>query len=67
MLVTPSESLVHSATVINQTDTGIKYEDLAYTSRNGFASAGANNGHNGTTGVAFLDNPDIIRDFADRS
>lgn len=27
---------------------GIKYEDLAYTSSHGFAAVGANNGKNGT-------------------
>jgi feruloyl esterase len=47
--------------------TGIKYEDIAYGSSNGFATVGANNGHNGTTGVAFLDNPEMVVDFAWRS
>jgi feruloyl esterase len=28
---------------------------------------GTNNGHNGTTGVDFLNNPDIIEDFAYRA
>ena len=44
--------------------TGIKYEDLAYTTANGFAAMGTNNGHNGTTGVTFLGNPDILEDFS---
>jgi feruloyl esterase len=47
--------------------TGIKYEDLAYTTANGFAAMGTNNGHNGTTGVTFLGNPDILEDFAYRA
>ena len=46
---------------------GIKYEDLAYGTSNGFATMGTNNGHNGTTGVDFLNNPDIIEDFAYRA
>ncbi|KAL9118283.1 MAG: hypothetical protein Q9187_005173 [Circinaria calcarea] len=46
---------------------GIKYEDLAYATQNGFASYGSNNGHNGTTGVAFYRNPDVVADFAWRS
>lgn len=46
---------------------GIKYEDLAYTTHYGFASFGSNNGHNGTTGVAFYRNPDVVTDFASRS
>ncbi|KAI9761695.1 MAG: putative feruloyl esterase B-2 [Geoglossum simile] len=45
----------------------IKYEDLAYATSNGFASVGTNNGHNGTSGVAFYNNPDILEDFAYRS
>ena len=46
---------------------GIQYEDLAYTAQNGFATVGTNNGHNGTGGVAFYQNPDIIEDFAYRA
>ncbi|MCJ1429920.1 putative feruloyl esterase B-2 [Sticta canariensis] len=45
----------------------IKYEDLAYTASNGFASFGSNNGHNGTSGVAFDRNPDVVIDYAWRS
>ncbi|SLM37899.1 feruloyl esterase b [Lasallia pustulata] len=45
----------------------IKYEDLAYTTQHGFASVGSNNGHNGTTGVAFYQNPDVVTDFAWRA
>ena len=46
---------------------GIKYEDLAYTTQNGFAAVGSNNGHNGTGGLAFYRNPDVVEDFAWRS
>ncbi|KAF5021030.1 hypothetical protein F66182_6961 [Fusarium sp. NRRL 66182] len=45
----------------------IKYEDLAYGTANGFATMGTNNGHNGTTGITMLDNPDIIKDFSYRA
>ncbi|OAQ68076.1 feruloyl esterase B precursor [Pochonia chlamydosporia 170] len=45
----------------------VKYEDLAYTTANGFAAMGTNNGHNGTTGVAFLNNPDVVEDFSYRA
>lgn len=46
---------------------GIKYEDLAYTSSQGFAAVGANNGKNGTDGLPFFNNPDTVIDFAWRS
>ncbi|TRM63610.1 Tannase/feruloyl esterase [Schizophyllum amplum] len=45
----------------------IQYSDLDYTSSLGFATVGANNGHEGQTGVYFLDNPEVITDFAWRS
>lgn len=45
----------------------IKYEDLAYTSSNGFAAVGANNGKNGTDGLPFFNNPETVIDFAWRS
>ncbi|KAF7539243.1 hypothetical protein G7Z17_g12470 [Cylindrodendrum hubeiense] len=45
----------------------IKYEDLAYGTANGFATMGTNNGHNGTTGITMLNNPDIIEDFSYRA
>ena len=45
----------------------IQYEDMAYTSSLGFATVGANNGHNGTGGSAFLNNEDVVIDFAWRS
>lgn len=49
------------------TETGIKYEDLSYGALNGFATVGANNGHNGTGGKAFLDHPQTVIDYAYRS
>ncbi|TRM63606.1 Tannase/feruloyl esterase [Schizophyllum amplum] len=45
----------------------IQYSDLAYTSSLGFATVGTNDGHEGQTGVAFLNNPDVIADYAWRS
>jgi len=45
----------------------IKYEDLAYTSALGFSAVGTNNGHNGTSGESFYNNPDVVEDFAYRA
>lgn len=45
----------------------ISYEDMAYTSGFGFATVGANGGHNGTSGEAFLNNSDVLADFVYRS
>ncbi|KAK5798080.1 hypothetical protein VI817_004371 [Penicillium citrinum] len=45
----------------------IQYYDLAYTAQLGFASVGANNGHNGTSGKPFYHHPEVIEDFAYRS
>ncbi|EKG12473.1 Tannase/feruloyl esterase [Macrophomina phaseolina MS6] len=45
----------------------IQYEDMAYASDLGFATVGANNGHNGTRGIAFGQNEDVVLDFAWRS
>ncbi|KAF2787152.1 tannase and feruloyl esterase [Melanomma pulvis-pyrius CBS 109.77] len=45
----------------------IGYNDMAYTASLGFASVGANNGHNGTSGGAFYNNADVVADFAYRS
>ncbi|KAF9255274.1 tannase and feruloyl esterase [Marasmius fiardii PR-910] len=44
----------------------IQYPDLAYTTSLGFATVGANNGHNGSSGAAF-ENPEVLADFAFRS
>ncbi|KAG7131409.1 feruloyl esterase B-2 like protein [Verticillium longisporum] len=45
----------------------IKYEDLAYGVANRFATMGTNNGHNSTTAVTMLNNPDIVEDFSYRA
>lgn len=45
----------------------IGYDDMAYTVGYGFASVGANNGHNGTSGGAFYNNLEVVTDFAYRS
>lgn len=45
----------------------IKYEDLAYTSGLGFSAVGTNNGHNGTSGKPFLNNAEVVEDFAYRA
>ncbi|KAJ5759462.1 hypothetical protein N7520_006618 [Penicillium odoratum] len=45
----------------------IQYYDLAYTAQLGFATVGANNGHNGTSGEPFYHHPQVLEDFAYRS
>ncbi|KAJ5835840.1 hypothetical protein N7447_001866 [Penicillium robsamsonii] len=45
----------------------IQYYDLAYTAQLGFATVGANNGHNGTSGEPFYRRPEVIKDYAYRS
>ncbi|KAF7556966.1 hypothetical protein G7Z17_g1035 [Cylindrodendrum hubeiense] len=45
----------------------IQYEDIEYTTSLGFATVGANNGHNGTSGAPFLNKPEVVEDFAWRS
>nr|POE90035.1 putative feruloyl esterase b-2 [Quercus suber] len=45
----------------------VLYPDVAYAAGLGFATVGANNGHNGTGGKAFYQNEDIVADFAYRS
>ena len=45
----------------------IAYEDMAYASGFGFATVGANGGHNGTSGEAFLHNEEVLADFVYRS
>lgn len=45
----------------------IQYVDMAYAEALGFATVGANNGHNGTSGGAFYNNEDVVIDFAWRS
>ncbi|KAJ8107527.1 hypothetical protein OPT61_g8803 [Boeremia exigua] len=45
----------------------IKYTDMAYTSGAGFAATGTNNGHDGTSGLPFLNNAGVVEDFAYRA
>ncbi|KAI9046221.1 putative feruloyl esterase [Aspergillus affinis] len=45
----------------------IQYYDVAYASGLGFATVGANNGHNGTSGEPFYQHPEVVEDFAYRS
>ncbi|KAL4922441.1 Tannase/feruloyl esterase [Aspergillus aurantiobrunneus] len=45
----------------------IQYADLAYTAGLGFATVGANNGHNGTSGESFYKAPEVLEDFVYRS
>ncbi|KAJ0417825.1 putative feruloyl esterase B-2 [Aspergillus carlsbadensis] len=45
----------------------IQYYDLDYTAGFGFATVGANNGHNGTSGLPFYQAPEVVEDFAYRS
>ncbi|KAL0576495.1 hypothetical protein V5O48_005470 [Marasmius crinis-equi] len=45
----------------------IQYQDVAYAASLGFATVGANNGHNGTSGAPFENKPEVLADFAFRS
>lgn len=45
----------------------IKYEDIAYGVSHGFATTGSNNGHNGTGGLDFYHNEEIVIDFSWRA
>jgi feruloyl esterase len=45
----------------------VSYADIDYAASFGFGTVGANNGHNGTGGAPFLNNDDIIIDYAWRS
>ncbi|KAF0332639.1 putative feruloyl esterase B-2 [Colletotrichum sp. SAR11_59] len=45
----------------------VHYEDLAYATANGFAAVGTNNGHDGTSGVQFLNNDEVVTDFSFRA
>ncbi|KAF9258402.1 tannase and feruloyl esterase [Marasmius fiardii PR-910] len=45
----------------------IQYGDMTYSTSLGFATAGANNGHNGTSGAPFENQPEVLADFAFRS
>ncbi|KAH8585910.1 Tannase/feruloyl esterase [Bisporella sp. PMI_857] len=45
----------------------VQYEDIDYATSLGFAAVGTNNGHNGMSGQAFLNNPGVVEDFAYRA
>ncbi|KAF7340905.1 Carboxylic ester hydrolase [Mycena sanguinolenta] len=45
----------------------IQYTDMDYGSSLGFATTGSNNGHSGQNGTAFLNNIEVVKDFAWRS
>jgi feruloyl esterase len=46
---------------------GIQYADLAYGTEHGFATVGTNAGHNGTSGGAFNQHPEVVEDFSWRA
>jgi feruloyl esterase len=46
---------------------GIVYDSLDYGASYHFATIGSDNGHDGMTGVPFLNHPEVINDFAHRS
>lgn len=45
----------------------VKYNDLNYGARHGFATIGTNNGHDGGRGTPFLNNPGVVEDYVYRS
>ncbi|KAK1220531.1 hypothetical protein PQX77_016699 [Marasmius sp. AFHP31] len=45
----------------------IQYPDLAYTTSLGFATVGANGGHDGARGIPLAESPEVVADFAYRS
>ncbi|KAL4795094.1 putative feruloyl esterase B [Aspergillus venezuelensis] len=45
----------------------IQYADVDYGASLGFATVGANNGHNGTSGEPFYQAPEVLEDFVYRS
>ncbi|KAK7045783.1 hypothetical protein VNI00_007184 [Paramarasmius palmivorus] len=45
----------------------IQFNDMAYTSSLGFATVGANNGHDGMSGAPFANAPQVLADFTFRS
>jgi feruloyl esterase len=47
--------------------TGIGYPDMAFAASYGFATVGNNNGHNGSSGGAFLNQPQVFEDYAWRA
>ncbi|KAK1220530.1 hypothetical protein PQX77_016698 [Marasmius sp. AFHP31] len=45
----------------------IQYPDLAYSASLGFATVGANNGHDGAGGAPLAESPEVLADFVYRS
>ncbi|KAH7035994.1 Tannase/feruloyl esterase [Microdochium trichocladiopsis] len=45
----------------------IKYDDLNYAAKNGFAAIGTNNGHNGNQGKSFYKNLEVWEDYVSRA
>ncbi|KAK7063618.1 carboxylic ester hydrolase [Favolaschia claudopus] len=45
----------------------IQFNDMDYGSSLGFATTGSDNGHTGQNGTLFLNNPDVVDDFAFRA
>lgn len=45
----------------------IQYDDVAYGTSFGFATVGANNGHNGTSAKPMENNPGVVEDYVYRS
>ena len=46
---------------------GIDYSNLDYGSGLHFAAVGSDNGHDGNSGIVFLNHPEVINDFAFRA
>ena len=46
---------------------GIDYDNLPYGTSFGFATIGSDNGHDGNSGIVFLNHPEVINDFAFRA
>ncbi|KAK7052665.1 carboxylic ester hydrolase [Favolaschia claudopus] len=45
----------------------IEYDDLDYTTSLNFAAIGSDNGHDGASGLPFLNHPEVINDYAFRA
>ncbi|KAK8119428.1 tannase and feruloyl esterase [Apiospora kogelbergensis] len=45
----------------------VQYDDVEWTASLGFAAVATNNGHDGMTGLPFLNNPEVVEDFAFRA
>jgi feruloyl esterase len=67
LVASVSTPCFNSTTKQAQTRCHKGYDDIAYANSYGFAAVGANNGHNGTSGLPFLNAPEVVEDFAYRS